>query len=106
MNNIPFYANIDEETGSIFDGEMLSHLSYYFLLCALSLYIGATEANLQIEEENEIDDFNTSNEEEPELAIIEGRKETMLDEVCNLLTVYAKNFQKYKKSIITNKGLY
>ena len=43
MNNIPFYANIDEETGSIFDGEMLSQLSYYFLLCALSLYIGATE---------------------------------------------------------------
>ena len=30
MNNIPFYANIDEETGSIFDGEMLSHLSYFY----------------------------------------------------------------------------
>ena len=31
MNNIPFYANIDEETGSIFDGELLKHLGYYFL---------------------------------------------------------------------------
>ena len=37
MNNIPFYANIDEETGSIFDGEIVKHLGYYFLLCALSL---------------------------------------------------------------------
>ena len=103
MNNIPFYANIDEETGSIFDGEMLSHLSYYFLLCALSLYIGATEENLDVQEEKEIDDFNTSNEEEPELAVIEGRKETMLDEVCNLLTVYSKNFQKYKKILSRTK---
>ena len=103
MNNIPFYANIDEETGSIFDGEMLAHLSYYFLLCALSLYIGATEENLDVEEDKEIDDFDTSNEEEPELAIIEGRKETMLDEVCNLLTVYAKNFQKYKKVLSRTK---
>ena len=103
MNNIPFYANIDEETGSIFDGEMLSQLSYYFLLCALSLYIGATELNLPVEEEKEIDDFDTSNEEEPELAIIEGRRENMLDEVCNLLTVYAKNFKKYQKVLSRTK---
>ena len=103
MNSIPFYANIDEETGSIFDGEMLSHISYYFLLCALGLYIGATEMNLNVEEEEEIDDFDTSNEEEPELAVIEGRKENMLDEVCNLLTVYAKNFQKYKKVLSRTK---
>ena len=59
----------------------------------MSLYIGATQENLSVEEEKSLDDFDTSNEEEPELAIIEGRKETMLDEVCNLLTVYAKNFK-------------
>ena len=95
MNNIPFYANIDENIGSIFDGEMLTHLSYYFLLCALSLYVGATDANLQVEEEKEIDDYDTV-DDTPELAVIEGRRENMLDEVCNLLTVYAKNLRKYK----------
>ena len=103
MNNIPFYANIDEETGSIFDGEMLSHLSYYFLLCALSLYIGATQENLPVAEEKEIDDFDTVNDDEPELAVIEGRRENMLDEVCNLLTVYAKNFRKYKNILSRTK---
>ena len=103
MNNIPFYAHIDEETGSIFDGEMLSHLSYYFLLCALSLYIGATQENLPVAEEKEIDDFDTVNDDEPELAVIEGRRENMLDEVCNLLTVYAKNFRKYKNILSRTK---
>ena len=39
----------------------------------------------------------------PELAIIEGKRENMLDEVCNLLTVYAKNFQKYKKILSRTK---
>ena len=102
MNAIPFYANLDENTGSIFDGEMLSHLSYYFLLCALSLYIGATELNLEIVEEKEVDMYNTE-DGSPELAIIEGKRENMLDEVCNLLTVYAKNFQKYKKILSRTK---
>jgi len=97
MNNIPFYANIDEETGSIFDGELIKHLGYYFLLCAISLYIGATDANLTIEEEEEIDDFDTVVDEEPELAEIEGQRENMLNEVCKLLTEYVKNLKKYKK---------
>ena len=103
INNIPFYANIDKETGSIFDGEMLSHLSYYFLLCALSLYVGATQENLDVTEEKEIDDYNTVNEDEPELAVIEGRRENMLNEVCNLLNVYAKNFKKYKDILSRTK---
>tara|TARA_B100000925_G_scaffold186360_1_gene140840 strand:- start:483 stop:1355 length:873 start_codon:yes stop_codon:yes gene_type:complete len=102
MNAIPFYANIDENTGSIFDGEMLSHLSYYFLLCALSLYIGATELNLEIVEEEKVDMYDTE-DGSIELAIIEGKRENMLDEVCNLLTVYAKNFQKYKKILSRTK---
>ena len=45
---------------------MLAHLSYYFLLCFKSLYWGNRE-NLDVEEAKEIDDFDTSNEEEPEL---------------------------------------
>ena len=102
MNAVPFYANIDENTGSIFDGEMLSHLSYYFLLCALSLYIGATELNLEIEEEEKIDMYDTE-DGSLELAIIEGKRENMLDEVCNLLTVYAKNFKKYKNILSRTK---
>ena len=102
MNAVPFYANIDENTGSIFDGEMLSHLSYYFLLCALSLYIGATELNLEIEEEEKIDMYDTE-DGSVELAIIEGKRENMLDEVCNLLTVYAKNFKKYKNILSRTK---
>ena len=48
MNVIPFYANIDEEHGSIFDGEIVKHLGYYFLLCAIKLYVRATEENLTI----------------------------------------------------------
>ena len=103
MNNIPFYANIDENTGSIFDGELIKHLGYYFLLCAISLYIGATEANLTIEEEEKIDDFDTVVDEEPELAEIEGQRENMLNEVCKLLTEYAKNFKKYKKILSRTK---
>ena len=103
MNNIPFYANIDEETGSIFDGELIKHLGYYFLLCALTLYIGATDANLTVEEEEKIDNFDTVVDDEPELAEIEGQRENMLNEVCKLLTEYAKNFKKYKKILSRTK---
>ena len=40
MNVIPFYSGVPEEkikTGSIFDGEILKKLAYYFLLCSFSL---------------------------------------------------------------------
>ncbi|MCH1614025.1 MAG: hypothetical protein L7S72_12105, partial [Flavobacteriales bacterium] len=103
MNAIPFYANIDEETGSIFDGEIVKHLGYYFLLCALSLYIGATEANLTVEAEPEIDTFDTVVEDNAELAEIEGQRETMLKEVCKLLNEYFKNFRKYKDVLSRTK---
>ena len=103
MNAIPFYANIDEETGSIFDGEIVKHLGYYFLLCALSLYVGATEANLTVEAEPEIDTFDTVVEDNSELAEIEGKRETMLKEVCKLLNEYFKNFRKYKDVLSRTK---
>ena len=103
MNVIPFYANMDAELGSIFDGKMLKHLGYYFLLCALSLYIGATEANLNVEEEQDIDSFNTVVEDVSELAEIEGQRESMLNEVCKLLNVYIKNFKKYKDILSRTK---
>ena len=103
MNVIPFYGNIDEKTGSIFDGNMVKHLGYYCLLCALSLYIGATEANLFVEEEPEIDTFNTVVENVTELAEIEGQRENMLNEVCKLLNVYIKNFKKYKDILSRTK---
>ena len=103
MNVIPFYANMDNELGSIFDGKMVKHLGYYFLLCALSLYIGATEANLNVEEEEDIDSFNTVVEDAEELAEIEGQRESMLNEVCKLLNVYIKNFKKYKDILSRTK---
>ena len=103
MNVIPFYANIDEDTGSIFDGEIVKHLGYYFLLCALSLYIGATEANLPVENDPEIDDFDTVVEDDLELAEIEGQRESMLKEVCKLLNEYFKNFRKYKNILSRTK---
>ena len=103
MNVIPFYANMDNELGSIFDGKMVKHLGYYFLLCALSLYIGATEANLNVEEERDIDSFNTVDEDVTELAEIEGQRESMLNEVCKLLNVYIKNFKKYKDILSRTK---
>ena len=103
MNAIPFYANIDGETGSIFDGEIVKHLGYYFLLCALSLYIGATEANLTVNADPEIDTFDTVVEDNTELAEIEGQRESMLKEVCKLLNVYFKNFRKYKDVLSRTK---
>jgi hypothetical protein len=103
MNVIPFYANMDNELGSIFDGKMVKYLGYYFLLCALSLYIGATEANLNVEEERDIDSFNTVDEDVTELAEIEGQRESMLNEVCKLLNVYIKNFKKYKDILSRTK---
>ena len=103
MNVIPFYANIDEEHGSIFDGEIVKHLGYYFLLCAIKLYIAATDSNLTIEEEEKIDDFDTVVDDDPELAEIEGQRENMLNEVCDLLNVYMKNIRKYKKILSRTK---
>ena len=46
MNVIPFYSGLsgnNDETGSIFDGEILKKLSYYFLLCSFSIYVMAIE---------------------------------------------------------------
>ena len=100
MNVIPFYANIDDEHGSIFDGEIVKHLGYYFLLCAIKLYVRATEENLTIKETKEIDELD---DDDSELATIMGQQENMLKKVCDLLNVYMKNIRKYKKILSRTK---
>ena len=69
LESIPFYAGIgsDKKYGSIFDGTIVKRLGYYFLLCALNIYIEASEDVPSII-------VGQGEEEEEELGVIEGEK--------------------------------
>ena len=95
LNSIPFYAGIDTEveSGSIFDGTIVKNLGYYFLLCALHIYMEAS---------NEIDIIDVDDEETEEELILEGKKSALEKRVCSLLSVYLKKIQDYKQLLNKN----
>ena len=99
LNVIPFYSGIPSEkrkTGSIFDGEILKKLSYYFLLCSFSLYIMAFESNLQIDTVED-ERFMEEAEDEEDLSLLKGEQESLEKNTCELLAVYLKKVENYKK---------
>ena len=97
LESIPFYAGIgsDKKYGSIFDGTIVKRLGYYFLLCALNIYIEASEEVPSII-------VGQGEEEEEELGVIEGEKEALQTKVCSLLSVYLGKIRNYKKMLNNN----
>ena len=91
LDAIPFYAGILRdrmETGSIFDGEILKQLGYYFMLCSFSLYISAFESGeLRID----IDE-----QEQEDVSVIIGERAQLEKDTCSLLYVYLQNIKNYK----------
>ena len=99
MNAIPFYSGVMEEkmkTGSIFDGEILKKLGYYFLLCSFSLYIMSFSQDLRIDT-IEDEDFMEEAEDGEDLSIIQGEQEQLEKDTCALLNIYLKKTEEYKK---------
>ena len=75
LNSIPFYAGIlddEKKISSIFDGEILKKLGYYFLLCSFLIYISAFESNLKV-------DIVEEEEQDPEedLSVLRGQQEIL-----------------------------
>jgi len=98
MNVIPFYSGLsgnNDETGSIFDGEILKKLSYYFLLCSFSIYIMAFESDLRVDP-YEGENFLEEAEDGEDLSIIRGEQEIVEKDTCSLLNLYLKKIEKYK----------
>tara|TARA_B100000902_G_scaffold315452_1_gene306481 strand:+ start:31 stop:6060 length:6030 start_codon:yes stop_codon:yes gene_type:complete len=98
MDAIPFYSGITgkNKTGSIFDGEILKKLAYYFLLCSFSLYISAFSVDLRIDT-NEDEDFMEEAEDGDDLDIIRGEQEVLEKDTLSLLNLYILKLGDYKK---------
>jgi len=99
MGVIPFYSGLsgnNDETGSIFDGEILKRLSYYFLLCSLSIYVMAIETDIRVEPDEQ-ENFLDEAEDGEDLSIIRGEQEILEKDMCSLLNVYLKKIEKHKK---------
>ena len=95
---IPFYSGLsdNDETGSIFDGEILKKLAYYFLLCSFSIYIMAFDTDLRVESEED-ENFLDEAEDGEDLSIIRGEQEIFEKDTCSLLNLYLKKIERYKK---------
>jgi len=99
MKAIPFYSGINngkKKTGSIFDGEILKKLAYYFLLCSFSLYISAFSADLKIDT-TEDEAFMEEAEDGEDLDIIRGEQEVLEKDTLSLLNLYLIKVGEYKK---------
>jgi len=100
LESIPFYAGLlgGEKAESIFDGDIIKNLGYYFLICALNLYISSSEEVYQ-----EIpaygDDEEGDDDDTLEQVIIQGRRETLDKKIAALLSVYIKKLETYKTQL-------
>ena len=99
MNAIPFYSGITngkKKTGSIFDGEILKKLGYYFLLCSFTLYIAAFDSDLKVDT-IEDEDFLEEAEDGNALDIIRGEQEVLEKDTLSLLNLYLLKLGEQKK---------
>jgi len=103
INTIPFYSGIDgkKKTGSIFDGEILKKLGYYFLLCSFTLYISAFDRDLRVDTvEDEV--FLDEAEDGEDLDIIRGEQEILEKDTLSLLNLYLLKLGEQKKLLNVN----
>ena len=97
---------------SIFDGNIVKRLGYYFLLCALRLYFSALDIDDDSDDgrvgdetshgdkiETKIDLFT---ERSSQLAILHGHRDETEKIICSLLSVYLKKIETYKKVLNLN----
>ena len=100
LNSIPFYTDINnneninngetkgesknKKCSSIFDGEIIKKLGYYFLLSSFSLYISSFQANLNIPDSDDDELYASA-------------KQKIIKTTNDLLQVYVKKIEEYKK---------
>lgn len=105
LKSIPFYAGIinNQKMKSIFNGNIVKRMGYYFLMCSISLYISAFDEDLR-EEDTEIksgidaeDDFKDMVEDGTDASILRGEREQIEQVTCSLLSVYLTKIEAYKK---------
>ena len=101
MDAIPFFSKImsEESKDSIFNGEMVKHLSLYLFLSSIMIYLRAFDSDLEFEYEE--DEMKTSMMEVPtDELVIRGEKEQLEKESCNLLSDGFKiSKESYKKML-------
>ena len=89
--HIPFFSKFNSDgtiIKTIFDGNIIKHLSIYLFLKSITTYIDITDE----------DDFNYSQEEEEE-ELFSGEKETIKRNISEILIIYFTYFNKYKKLV-------
>ena len=88
---------------SIFDGNIVRKLGYYFLICSISLYIAAFDEDLRQENEetksgiDADDDFRDMVEDGADASILRGEREQIEEVTCSLLSVYLTKIEAHKK---------
>ena len=100
MDAIPFFSKImsEESKDSIFNGEMVKHLSLHLFLSSIMIYLRAFDSELEFEYEE--DEMKTSMmEASRDELVIRGEKEQLEKESCNLLSNYLKIVESYKKML-------
>lgn len=105
LKSIPFYAGIlnDQKMKSIFNGNIVKRLGYYFLMCSINLYIAAFDEDLRdedVETKSGIDaedDFRDMVEDGTDASILRGEREQIEQVTCSLLSVYLTKIEAYKK---------
>ena len=78
MDAIPFFSKImsEESKDSIFNGEMVKHLSLYLFLSSIMIYLRAFDSDLEFEYEE--DEMKTSMMEVPtDELVIKKKKRTV-----------------------------
>ena len=77
----------EESKDSIFNGEMVKHLSLYLFLSSIMIYLRAFDSDLEFEYEE--DEMKTSMmEARTDELVIRGEKEKLEKESCNLISNY------------------
>ena len=115
MNSIPYYSGIVEDNSkTIFNGDILKELGYYFFNSAINIYISATNIKLpdlvKPVELKGIQEAQKQPEREEEAGvdfdILEGKVEQTNQIIFNLLKEYFNILQNKKKLLnITNEKI-
>lgn len=110
LKSIPFFAGLlgNEKKTSIFSGEIVKKIGYYFFMCSINLYIMAfdEDVNEYSEKKSEINtdnDFRDMVEDGVDASILKGRREEIEEITCSLINVYLKKIEQYKKILNVDK---
>lgn len=110
IDSTPFFANIVFQNNihkTVLNGTILKLLSKYYFLCALTMYLEALDADLEVVGDvgrtPSLTSFGDAAPEETrdsiEAQIIKGRKASMKEKVSQLIQTYISILSKRKKTL-------